>query len=192
MKKRIFVISTFSLIVLGLIIFIFWEYLQANKSAIGKTITSQPQSSQSLNSINYSLVNINNPYASFGYPKFLSLDKGYPIYPPTKEEYNFSYRDIVTWDLAITIDYIPQGSLKDNNSYQFRMTYPNIYQSSTLSINNQEILVFTDKNIPTYNKVAFLINGPYQATVALSGDDPSGTVPLQKTLTAVLSSWRWN
>lgn len=86
---------------------------------------------------------------------------------------------------------IPSGQLKDNNGYQVRKINPSTYQESHIVLNNKPIDVMTDKTVGGFSKVAFLINGQYQATISLYGDDANGLDVLQSTLNMVLSTWRW-
>jgi len=72
-----------------------------------------------------------------------------------------------------------------------RKAYPTKYSESTQVVNGQNVFMFSDQTISSYNKVAFLLHGSYQATISLSGDDPSGQVILASTLTMILSTWAW-
>ena len=108
-------------------------------------------------------------YAHFNYPSGLTKDKSNAITPPVVAIYDFSYRDIESWDLAISIAIIPSGQLSDNNAYQFRKINPSTYQASQLVLNHTAIPVMTDKTVSGFSKVAFLIQGQYQATHFLTG-----------------------
>jgi hypothetical protein len=93
--------------------------------------------------------------------------------------------------LAISIYLIPGGKLTDSNSYQVRAIKPSQYQQSSQIVKGQVVVIFSDKTITYYNKVAFLIHGSYQATISLSGDDQNGSGNLVKTLNMILNSWTW-
>jgi len=132
-----------------------------------------------------------SPYVSFSYPSILKKDLANKPINPVVDEYLFSYIDIESWNLAITIYSIPGGAFSDNNAYQVRKAYPTKYLESTQVVNGQNVFMFSDQTISSYNKVAFLLHGSYQATISLSGDDPSGQVILASTLTMILSTWAW-
>jgi hypothetical protein len=134
---------------------------------------------------------INGEYVSFDYPKGMRVVPKNSIGSPVVSVYDFSYNDIESWDLAISIFLVPSGKLSDNNAYQLREMNSAEYTQSTQVINGQSIIIMTDNTIGYYNKVAFLVHGQYQATISLSGDDQDGNTNLIKTLNMILNSWTW-
>jgi hypothetical protein len=151
-----------------------------------------PNNSQPVqSSINLAPKLLTGKYATFNHPTGLTQVANNKIVTPVVATYNFSYRDIETWDLAIDIILVPSGKLTDNSSYQVREINPATYQQSQLNLNNHIITVMTDRSASGYSKVAFLVHGQYQATISLYGDDASGFKYLDLTLNMVLSSWHW-
>jgi hypothetical protein len=137
-------------------------------------------------------VEVSGSYVSFTYPAALSVSPNSKIAAPTVAMYNYSYRDIEPWKLAIDILNIPSGRLIDNNAYQFREVYPQTYSQSDIEINGTNVVIMEDKTSIGFSKVAFLVNGVYQATISLQGNDSGGTANLEATFLQVLNSWRWN
>lgn len=188
-KTKTKVIFSFITIIFLLVAFkIFDSYI--NKPSQGVIYTpSGSQTSQS--SINLTPKLINGKYATFNVPSCLTQVANSKIITPELSTYNFSYKDIEPWNLAIDILNIPTGKITDNNAYQVRQINPTMYAPSQININGQNITVMTDKSTGGFSKVAFLVNGQYQATISLYGDDIYGTKPLDSTFNMVLSSWHW-
>ena len=161
-----------------------------NKPAQG--LVSNPTSAQSAQAV---IDLIPTPgggrYASFSYPSIMQQVANSKLITPVIAIYNYSYRDVESWKLAIEVLQIPSGQLTDNNSYQTRKLNPQQYQESHETINSQMIDVMTDKTVGGFSKVAFLVHGQYQATISLYGDDPSGVDILQKTFDMALGNWHW-
>lgn len=110
---------------------------------------------------------------------------------PVIETHNFMFRDVETWNLAITILNVPSGNLKGDSAYSYRKAYPNIYQESHTVIGEQPVTVMTDKTVGGFKEVAFLMHGALSADISLYGDDASGTGKLQATLNMIIGSWQW-
>jgi hypothetical protein len=161
-----------------------------NQPSLG-VVTVGSSSTSSAPSFNFTPQHINGHYASFNYPTELTVSKNNTLVDPVVEEFNFSHRDIETWALAISIMSTPGGSLATNNAYQFRKSQPKIYKESHQDVNNQSIDIMTDTSVGGFSKVAFLEGNGLSATVSLYGDDPTGVGDLSKTLTMVISSWKW-
>lgn len=134
---------------------------------------------------------ISGTYALFNYPKSLIVAHNNPLVNPVVAQYNFTYHDIESWNLAIAILATPGGSLASNNAYQFRKSQPNIYKESHETFNNQAVDIMTDTTVGGFSKVAFLESSNFSATVSLEGDDSAGISVLSKTFNMILSSWQW-
>jgi hypothetical protein len=186
-KKRITIIIITLLVLSGLFIAIN-NYL--NKPSIG-TVNISQVTKPTTPTINMSPTVFSSSYVRFDYPAILNKDLKNPPINPVVDDYLFSYNDIQPWNLSISIYLIPGGKLADNNSYQVREIKPSQYQQSSQIVKGQEVVIFSDKTITYYNKVAFLIHGSYQATISLSGDDQQGEGNLVKTLNMILSNWTW-
>lgn len=186
-KKTLVFITVFVLIALTGIKII---YTKLNSPDLGK-VSSQPSTIQNTPSFDLKPKLITSKYASFQYPEAINQVANNKLVTPVVAMFNFSYHDTVTWNLAIDILNIPSGELTDNDSYKVRVLNPSIYSPSQLKIGNKTFPVMSDKTAGDYSKVAFLVDGQYQATVSLSGDDINGYAPLDSTLNLILSSWQW-
>ena len=189
-KRKLFKIVLSSSLIFIVLFVVFWIIQSNNNSSIGTTITVNHINNNSLK-FNYSLSSNFDSFVTIGYPKFLKIVPNYKFYLPVVDEFNYSYPDIESWDLSISIYHFGSSSLQDNNAYQFRLENPNIYSPSTEVVNGQNIVIFSNQSMGGFNKIAFLINGTYQATISLIGDDQSGQAPLQKTFDLILSNWHW-
>jgi len=186
-KKRI-IIFLGVLSVLAISFMILLNYV--DKPSVG-SITNSKITNIVAPALNMTPTLFSSQYASFDYPAILKKDHKNPSVNPVVDDYLFSYNDIESWNLAISIYLIPAGELVDNNSYQVREIHTDQYQQSTQLINDHNVIIMTDKTITYYNKVAFLVRGSYQATISLSGDDQGGEGNLVKTLNMILGSWTW-
>ena len=131
-------------------------------------------------------------YASFTYPKSLSAAPSGRIAPPIVASYVLRYHSTPrTCNLAVTITRVPSGRLSDNNAYQFRRVHPEVYKESSETFNGVRAAVMTDTTATGFSKVGFLVDGEYQAAVALYGNDQSGPADLQATFAMIMGSWHW-
>jgi hypothetical protein len=167
---------------------------QLNKPAQGTVIDEQPTSQANLanNSFNLSPASVSGQYASFSYPKVMTKLAPSGLSGSEVATYSYKYKDIETWILAIEILKVPSGNLNDNSAWMLRKDNPSIYQETDNTINGQAVMIMTDTSASGFAKVAFLINGEYQAMIALTGDDPSGTTNLGAVFNQVVGSWSWN
>lgn len=137
-------------------------------------------------------VAVHNTYANFTYPAGMvpmktQLPSGHEV-----ALFSYSHRDIESWQLAITINTLPNSTLTDDSGYLFRKNNPSRYQQSTANIHATPILIMTDTQAGGFSKVAFLAHGTLSADISLYGDDSTGTDVLTKAFNQVLSSWHWN
>jgi hypothetical protein len=162
----------------------------ANAPSKATVITQSNKSSQP--TINLTPVSISNAYASFDYPEALRQTPSGGLMTNEVAAYTFLYRDLETWSMAIEIVTNQSGLVSDNNAYQFRKVNPQTYAETDYSVNDQPVVVMTDKTYGGFSKVAFLVHGSYQAIISLYGDDPGGIGNLSKTFNMVINSWQWN
>jgi hypothetical protein len=190
MSKQLRRVGIGTVIAIVVLLVVFEIISKLNQPAQG--VISAPSSAQLAEvSLNLTPTPGGGRYASFNYPAALNQTASGKLVTPVVAAYEYSYRDVESWNLAIDILLIPSGQLTDNNSYQVRKINPQQYQESHVTVNNQSIDVMTDKTVSGFSKVAFLIHGQYQATVSLYGDDPSGVGDLQSTFNMVLDTWHW-
>lgn len=193
-KKRLIKLSIILTICLVLLLIIYFGMSFLNKPSVG-AIVNAPSVNNSVtgtNSIDLSPKAVNGQYVSFSYPTGMTVEANSKIVAPVMAMYNYSYRDIESWNLAIAILYIPSGNLSDNNAYQYRKINPDTYQETQTTINGKTIPVMSDSSAVGFSKVAFLVNGHYQATVSLIGNDSDGLNSLQSTFDQVLNTWTWH
>jgi len=142
-------------------------------------------------SLNWSPVLVSNDLISFQYPKFMTADPTNRFFYPVVSQFSYSYQELARWQLAISVLNVPSGSLQDNNAYLVRSKNPQEYQLSTIKLNRQKIYVMNDIEFSGFNKIAFLIHGPYQAIVSMSSQDPNNLANLNKVFVSILSSFKW-
>lgn len=132
------------------------------------------------------------PYATYEYPSGMTTQASNPNVGPTLANFNYVYKDIESWNLAVAVNSDPTGQVASDSGYQYRKENPNIYQASQITVDGQTVPIMTDITAGGFSKVAYLIHGSYLATVSLLGDDSSGSAPLQATLSMILNSWKWS
>ncbi|HEV2403110.1 MAG TPA: hypothetical protein VGS08_02825 [Candidatus Saccharimonadales bacterium] len=167
-----------------------YVYRVISKPAFG-TIALPKVSNSSTPAVSMKPVTIMGPYQSFDYPDLLAVEPNSPLVYPVVAMYNYTYRDVQTWDLAIEIYKISSGSFSSNSAYLYRKEHPQIFAESQKIIGDQSADIMTDTSVGDFSKLAFLSNGKYQATISLIGDDPAGTANLQNTFDMVLRTWKW-
>jgi len=188
-KRKVTAIVLFSIfVVVGSgIIYLLYKFNSPTYGSIStpKLTTSKPVG------INFTPKYVTGKYASFSYPSGLQIKPNSASGGSTLAVYVFSYHDIENWSLVVTIYNYPTGTLMGNSAYLMRKLNPATYSESVETVNNKPIDIMTDASAGGFSKVAFLIDGQYQATVSLYGDDSSGPVALQKTLDMIIKSWNW-
>jgi hypothetical protein len=185
------ILIIFGLVILTVVIALAVVFNLMNKPSIGTVDNPKTTSSPITTGINMSPTLFSSKYASFNYPTGLVMDSKNTTYMPVVDDYNFSYKDVQAWDLAITIFSVKSGSLSDNNAYIAREINPSQYLKTTQIVKGSSVVLMSDKTLGYYNEVAFLIHGSYQATISLSGADQNGNGTLITTLDMILNSWSW-
>jgi hypothetical protein len=188
-KRRKVAIGSFILIVAIVIVIARVVMPQLNQPVSG-AIKTTDSTAQAGYSINLTPKKVSGTYISFNYPAGLTPSSHVPVIAPDLEDFTFTARDTTSWLLAVDVS-MPRGAtLKGDSGYTYRQNNPAIYQQSLLSVNNQSVIVMTDKTA-SFNKVAYVMHGPLEVSVALSGGDAAGTQPLQTSFMMVLNSLRW-
>lgn len=132
-----------------------------------------------------------SPLISFSYPSSMSSYPASKPVLPTLASYSFISRGENSWFLAVSVIDSPGENFSDNSAYVYRENNPKIYRASKLTINGLAVTVMTDVIDPGYDKVAFIDNSSYQATVALTAND-SADPSLSTAFNTILSSWQWH
>ncbi len=161
-----------------------------NQPSLG--VISYPKQSLTKSSLStkIKLIKFYNQYASFSYPN------GFVTYTSSKPSgqvltsASFIEKGPKELFLAVSILDIAGGSLKDNNAYELRLINPSEYQIKSEVIGNKSIVVSSNNTPTTFNQVAFLVNANYQATMALSANQPTSS-NLVNLFKLVVSSWQW-
>ncbi|HET8991922.1 MAG TPA: hypothetical protein VFN31_02715 [Candidatus Saccharimonadales bacterium] len=176
-------------VILSLVVLFLLTYGYVSQPSIGR-VTSNGYGARAKNLFDFTPVKVADKFISFTYPKSLYKVANNPQYPPQVDEFNYAYRDSQTWDLSISTVLV-NYPISSNSGYRLRINDPSTYAEVTKTINNQPVYIFTDTTAPGFSKVAFLVNGQLQASVALTGDDFGVETNLQKTFDQVLNSWHW-
>lgn len=179
---------TFSVIALLLIIWlsIFIKHLTSPSTAKNIIVESTPST------INLSPIEVTSSYVNFSYPQQLSPLPQVPLAGSELANFNFTYKDVETWRLAITVSHVDQSTLNDDSSYSFRVDNPQTYQENTEKVGSNTFYIMTDTQVGGFSKVAFILHGYETADISLYGDDPQGVGGLNSTFQQVLKSWTWN
>ncbi len=186
-KKKVLITSVIAIIILILVLVTISRVNSTNHGTLSSSYTIKSNQSTFVSKpVQYS-----DKFISFNYPSSLVTGSTSTLVFPSVDKVNFTYRDVVTWSLAIEVLNIPNGQLNSNSGYQVRKINPTKYQQSNLDLNNNSGVVMTDKSVGEYSKVVFLVHGPYQASISLTGDDLNGNTNLDKTLNMIVSSWQW-
>jgi hypothetical protein len=189
--KRKIILSVAILLSVTCVLLIWYVYYKINSPSYGK-ISQAAVVSTNNSSLNLNPVYVKSNYVSYQYPALLARNKDSPLVYPMVEMFNYSYRDIQTWYLAIDILNITSGTISGNSAYDYRKLNPDKYSETTRVINGKPVVIFTDNTVGGFSKLAILVNGSYQATISLEGDDSNGTDGLQQTFDMILQSWQWN
>ncbi|HXH27163.1 MAG TPA: hypothetical protein VNG90_04670 [Candidatus Acidoferrum sp.] len=192
-KKRIKLIVFLAIILLVAIIFIFVILPRltgpSQGSVLNPSVVEDAKSKQL--AFDFTPKTITGVYVSFTVPSSMQVTPNSKMIGPVIETHNFAYRDVETWNLAITVLSVPSGNLKDDSSYSYRKQHPDVYQESHTIIANQPVTIMADKTSGGFKQVAFLVHGGRVADISLYGDDASGVDKLKTTLMMVITSWQW-
>jgi hypothetical protein len=188
-KKRV-LIAFFAILVIAVGIFV---YEVNNLTGTAKGVITHSSEKITSNSFDFTPVEVSGSLISFSYPKFMSVytaaqKQNYPILA----SYEYSYYDIKTWVLAVTIIKLVSGSLSADSTYYADQLNPSVYSQTTDTVNGKSYTVMTDQDDIGFNKVAFSLNDGMSAEIGLIGEDNLGTTNLQKTFNMVLASFSWN
>ncbi len=188
---KLYVFATIALVLVVIFVFVILPRLNGPSSgtALNPSIVNDASAKQLV--FDFTPRTVLGTYASFTVPTSLQDTPSSKLVGPDLEKHDFMYRDVATWVLAIDVLRIPSGRLSDNGSYTYEKVYPAIYEPSQETINGHSVPVMTNKTVGGFQKIAYLVYGPYQAEISLYGDDASGSDKLQATFDMILSSWQW-
>lgn len=190
--KRHFLFVSLAVILIAVGLFVY-EVHRLTGTASGTIVHSSTVVKTSLNDFNFEPVAVKGAYVSFSYPASMSVytaaqKQSYPIV----EAHLYSYYDIKTWLLSITITKLASDSLSADSAYHADQLNPSAYSPSTVVLNNKSYKVMTDKDAIGFNEIAFALNGGMSAEISLIGNDNLGVSSLQKTFNLVLATFSWN
>ena len=187
-KKSVIVIMLFFVVSTIVLIVLYYQFSQHSKA----TVINSPYPTPTPSGVNLVPQSFTNEFVTFNYPNVMSFRPTPSFGQPIVSVISLSYPDTQTWLLSIEISNIPSGNLNDNGAYKLRISEPTIYELSETNINGTQIPIMIDTTSQTFKKVAFLVNGQYQAVISLAGEDPYGNTSLDNTLQMVLASWQWH
>ena len=127
----------------------------------------------------------------FTYPAAMHPYAQQPLTAPQIANYSYGYRDIESWQLAISAQTLSEPTLSNDSAYNFRSQHPEQYQLSNLTMNGQPVAIMTDTTASGFSKVAFLLHGSVAVNISLYGNDTSGTAILNSVFMQVLHSLQW-
>lgn len=186
-KRRIIVLIFLAIIIIVVLVVAFIIVPGLNKPVTGTIITTNVKSD--IVSIKLTPKPQAGKYVSFNYPAGMTPRPAGPITPPNLENYVYHAADTQSWLLAVNVS-VPAGGLSGDSGYAFRKNNPTTYQATTITVKGQPVIVMSDQTA-NFAKVAYVMQGPELTTVALSGYDNAGTVPLQAAFMLVLNSLHW-
>lgn len=190
LAKRLAILVCFaSVLVFG---YVFVKYLSTPSQSQILASGATASSTSSISMFNNTPVAVHNPYFSFTYPVAMHAYAAQTLKPPVLAAYSYGYRDIESWQLAVSAQTLTQSSLANDSSYEFRLQHPDQYQRSTLSIHGQPVTVMTDANADGFSKVAYILHGSDVLHVSLYGNDTYGTSTLSSVFMQVLNSVAWS
>jgi flagellar basal body-associated protein FliL len=169
-------------------------YIMSLLNGSAKGVVTNPTKAQQNAGLSFDFtpVSVENVYVSFTYPRAMSVYTAVQKQSyPTLAAYEYSYKDIRTWLMTVSVNQLLSNSLQADSSYNFRLLNPNIYQHSTVTINNKTYQVMTDTTFTGFNEVAFSLHDGMSGDISLLGNDSLGTTYLQKTFNMVLASFTW-
>lgn len=189
-RRRIKILTSIVLVVaVAIIVIIIADHFMNTPS--NGSINVGTGSLTTVSPINMTPKLVTTSYVSFDYPSGMKVAVAQQPSPPVLGNYDYSFKDFESWQLNISIISVPHGLLSNNSAYQLRKANPETYQETHEVLGSNNVDVMTDVTSSGFSKVAFLVDGPYQATISLEGNDQSGTSSLEATFNMVLSSWHW-
>jgi len=187
--------SILRLLAIVIVVIVVAYYIMSRLNGSAKGVITNPTKAQQNAGLSFDFtpVPVKNAYVSFAYPRAMSVytaaqKQNYP----TLAAYEYSYKDIRTWIMAVSVNQLMSNSLHADSSYNFRLLNPQIYQHSTVTFNNNTFQVMTDTTFIGFNKVAFSLHNGMSIDISLLGNDNLGTTNLQKVFNMVLASFTWH
>jgi hypothetical protein len=186
---RLIVIACLVALIVGGYIFV--QYLTSPSQSKITTPNAPVSSLSNTSTFNNTPVVVHNAYFSFTYPASMHPYPRQPLINPFIADYSYGYRDIESWQLAVSGQTLSEPSLSNDSAYNFRSQHPEQYQLSNITINGQSVAIMTDIKSSGFSKVAFLLHGSVAVDVSLYGNDTSGTAILNGVFMHVLDTLRW-
>lgn len=171
--------------------YVFTHYLTSPSQSKITTPNAPVSSLSSTSTFNNTPVSVHNTYFSFTYPAAMHPYATQPLKNPQIANYSYGYRDIESWQLAISGQMYSDPSLSSDSAYNYRSQHPEQYKLTNTSINGQSVTIMTDMKDAGFSKVAFLLHGSAIVNVSLYGNDTSGTEILNSVFMQVLNSLQW-
>lgn len=100
-----------------------------------------------------------------------------------------SYSSIFSKKLAMSVQELPSGNLEDNASYKMRLSKPSVYVKSTLTVNNENVDVFTS-DADVKEQGVFLRHNGIIVSVVLSSTNDS-LENMRDELSTIVKSIEW-
>lgn len=187
---RLIILACLLCVVVGA--FLFYRYLSSPSQSNITTPNALVNSLSNTSTFNNTPVAVHNTYFSFTYPAAMHPYPLQPLTTPQIADYSYGYRDIESWQLAISGQTLSEPTLSNDSAYTYRAQHPEQYQPSNTTINGQPVVIMTDSTASGFSKVAFLLHGSVVVNVSLYGNDTSGTDILNSVFMQVLNSLTWS
>lgn len=187
MSKRKRVATTVVVLLIGLAVYAAFNAVYGEANGTIQPVAAEPTPEATVTQ----RIAIDDQYASFSYPaKFTRLGSE-TVSDPVLARYNFTKRQVSSWQAAITITKLASGSLSDDGTYNYRNVTTSRFQKEERSIGTHQVTIYTDLTSEVFSKVAYFRQGTRGASISLSGGLPSNMQQLQTDFDALIASWQW-
>lgn len=191
MSRKRRVVGTVIFVLLLCICLTAYELLRYMDAPSQSKITLTHATTSDTVTFNTKPTDVQNEYFNFAYPAAMSPETEQPLTGSEIATYSYTYRDIESWQLTITVLNLPAPPLNNDSAYLFRAQHSEEYKPSTETVNGQSVRIMTDTEAGGFSEIAFLQHDTEVANISLLGNDSSGTAILNKTFSQILESWTW-
>lgn len=182
--KRILLSTIFGIIIVAALILTVDLHRPSTAKNIVSPVSQQPTQPK--------MIIIHSAYASFTYPNNMTPE----VQQATPNAsglatFTFMKKDLVDWDLVITINRLSSSNLTSDAGYNLRKGDPSVYAPSTITTGSNTFAVMTDMTAADFSEVAFSVHGDMSADISLQGADATDENILPTTFREILDSWKW-
>lgn len=173
-------------------VYAFTRYVDSPVTASNIAIPATTSNTVKAQTLNSTPVDVTGQYASFSYPAlFTPLKQQLAPSGNILASYSYEHRAFVSWQLTITINYLPGGAITDDSAYYARVENPQRYIASTQTVNGATVTTMTDLETNGFSKIAFLFHDSDSVDISLNSQDATNIAEQQAALNQVVKSWQW-